>query len=102
MHTKPTLHGSNTIYPEQVEMREHEHVVECITWAPEAATAAIQEAAAASNVNTTSMSGSSAAADNKKSSLVGPFLASGSRDKTIKVVPAASQSYALYDDAANQ
>jgi len=57
------------------ELREHEHVVECVAWAPEAATQAINEAA------TQSMEG-----DNKKSSShVGPFLASGSRDKSIKV-----------------
>lgn len=54
----------------QSELRDHEHVVECIAWAPESATAAINEAAGA---------------DNKKGAHQGPFLASGSRDKTIKV-----------------
>lgn len=54
----------------QNELRDHEHVVECIAWAPESATAAINEAAGA---------------DNKKGAHQGPFLASGSRDKTIKV-----------------
>jgi len=47
------------------ELREHDHVVECIAWAPEAATAAIKEAA---GTETT-----------------GPYLASGSRDKSIKI-----------------
>lgn len=54
------------------ELRDHDHVVECIAWAPESATQAINEAAAAN--------------DNKNSaSHSGPFLASGSRDKTIRV-----------------
>ena len=29
----------------KVEMRDHDHVVECVAWAPEAATQAINEAA---------------------------------------------------------
>ena len=29
-----------------MDLRDHDHVVECISWAPEAATAAINEAAA--------------------------------------------------------
>lgn len=54
------------------ELRDHDHVVECIAWAPEISHAAINEAAAA--------------ADNKNSAThPGPFLASGSRDKTIRV-----------------
>lgn len=64
-------------------MREHEHVVECIAWAPESATAAIQEAISTSNVNVPSSGGGSE--HQKKSNLTGPFLASGSRDKTIKI-----------------
>ena len=32
----------------QVELRAHDHVVECIAWAPETATAAINEAASSS------------------------------------------------------
>jgi len=67
----------------KVEMREHEHVVECIAWAPESATAAIQEAISTSNVNVPSSGGGSE--HGKKSNLTGPFLASGSRDKTIKI-----------------
>jgi hypothetical protein len=46
-------------------------VVECIAWAPDNASSAINEAAGA---------------DNKKGAHAGPFLASGSRDKTIKVI----------------
>jgi len=57
------------------EMRDHDHVVECVAWAPESATPAINEAASAAS-----------GVDNKNSvSHSGPFLASGSRDKTIKV-----------------
>ncbi|KAL7022869.1 hypothetical protein ACKWTF_012414 [Chironomus riparius] len=54
----------------KVELREHDHTVECISWAPESAAASINEAAGA---------------DNKKGQHQGPFLASGSRDKTIRV-----------------
>ncbi|ENN73068.1 hypothetical protein YQE_10306, partial [Dendroctonus ponderosae] len=53
------------------ELRGHEHVVECIAWAPDASASAINEAAGA---------------DNKKGAHMGPFLASGSRDKTIRLV----------------
>ena len=50
-----------------------EHVVECIAWAPEASHSDINEA-----VNTDSKKG-------KGSTRNGPFLISGSRDKTIKM-----------------
>lgn len=53
-----------------MELREHEHVVECVSWAPEAAAAAINEAAGG---------------DNRRAAYHGPFLASGSRDKSVKV-----------------
>ncbi|XP_060551694.1 lissencephaly-1 homolog [Ruditapes philippinarum] len=53
----------------KAELREHEHVVECLAWAPEGACPAINEAAGI---------------DNKKGRS-GPFLVSGSRDKTIKM-----------------
>lgn len=84
--------GSKLNFLTQVEMREHEHVVECIAWAPESATAAIQEAtaAAATSSNTTAAAVAAGtvgteSGGTKKSSLTGPFLASGSRDKTIKI-----------------
>lgn len=54
----------------QAELRDHEHVVECIAWATDSCRAAINEA-----VST----------DNKKGNQEGPFLVSGSRDKTLKV-----------------
>lgn len=54
----------------KAELREHDHTVECIAWAPEEANSAINEAAGG---------------DNKNGAHQGPFLASGSRDKTICV-----------------
>lgn len=47
-------------------------MVECIAWAPESATSSINEAAGA---------------DNRRGAQKGPFLVSGSRDKTLKVSP---------------
>ena len=61
----------------KLELRDHDHVVECISWAPESATPAIQEAARSE--------GSGGGDSSNKGGLSGPFLASGSRDKTIKV-----------------
>lgn len=55
----------------KVELRDHDHVVECVAWAPDTASEAINEAAAMDNKNS--------------SNHTGPFLASGSRDKTIRV-----------------
>jgi len=52
------------------ELREHDHVVECIAWAPECAVPFVSEAA---NI------------DIKKVQKPGPFVISGSRDKTIKL-----------------
>lgn len=54
----------------QVELRDHDHTVECIAWAGENASQAINEAAGT---------------DNKTGTHHGPFLASGSRDKSIRV-----------------
>ena len=51
-----------------MDLREHDNVVECIEWAPDSAIENIQKGA---NL------------DSKNKS--GPFLVSGSRDKTIKV-----------------
>ena len=35
----------------KAELREHEHVVECLAWAPESAHPAIQEAAGSNDVS---------------------------------------------------
>ena len=51
-----------------MDLREHENVVECIEWAPDLALENIQKAASLDSKNK-----------------AGPFLVSGSRDKTIKV-----------------
>ena len=56
----------------KLELRDHEHVVECVAWAPESAHQAINE----------SMPNDVAPAQTKRP---GPFLISGSRDKTIKI-----------------
>ncbi|GFS10919.1 lissencephaly-1 homolog [Elysia marginata] len=54
----------------KAELREHEHVVECIAWAPDSAQPAINEAAGT---------------ESKGPKRAGPFLLSGSRDKTMKM-----------------
>ncbi|XP_033119059.1 lissencephaly-1 homolog [Anneissia japonica] len=54
----------------KAELREHDHVVECIAWAPECAHPVINEAIGA---------------EIKKGGRSGPYLISGSRDKTIKM-----------------
>ncbi|XP_040572716.1 lissencephaly-1 homolog [Lepeophtheirus salmonis] len=54
------------------ELRDHDHVVECISWAPESAVGPINEALTLSG-------------EDGVKKRTGPFLASGSRDKTIKV-----------------
>lgn len=54
----------------KAELREHEHVVECIAWAPDGSHSSINEALGNSP---------------KKGNRSGPFLLSGSRDKTIKM-----------------
>lgn len=60
------------------ELRAHDHVVECVAWAPEAATGYVNEA----------VSGGSGQQDNRLvrgGGHTGPFVASGSRDKTIRI-----------------
>ena len=69
----------------KADLREHDHVVECIAWAPESATAAIREATASSAGESNSVNNSSGKMGSSTAALNGPFLASGSRDKTIKV-----------------
>ncbi|KAK4336907.1 hypothetical protein RND71_043472 [Anisodus tanguticus] len=56
---------------QKIILKEHDHSVECIAWAPESATTTVYEAVSVS--------------DNKKGNRTGPFLISGSRDRTIKV-----------------
>ena len=52
----------------KLDLRDHDNVVECIEWAPEESEASI---AKSSNIDA--------------SGKLGPFLVSGSRDKTIKM-----------------
>lgn len=115
------LSSNNNLECRHFELRSHEHVVECVAWAPDTATASILEAAGITlnnnniNINnnlnsrvTNGISTSSAASPSdlatKKSSTdkqssssssnpqqqqqqrtSGPYLCSGSRDKTIKI-----------------
>lgn len=60
----------------RAELRSHDHVVECVAWATDAAVPVICEAA---NI------------DMKKVVRPGPFLISGSRDKTIKMWDVSSE-----------
>lgn len=62
------------------ELRGHEHVVECIAWAPDSAASSIHEGAGLVNGG-----GGGAAGDNKQQRIAGPYLCSGSRDKSIKI-----------------
>ncbi|RWS16790.1 lissencephaly-1-like protein [Dinothrombium tinctorium] len=55
---------------QKVILKDHDHTVECIAWAPESAFSHVCEATGG---------------DNKRSNRSGPFLVSGSRDKTIKI-----------------
>jgi platelet-activating factor acetylhydrolase IB subunit alpha len=80
------------------ELRGHEHVVECISWAPESSSSAILEATGSSDTNSIKLhiNGSSQNTDiqnldDNKAKLqnlqrtTGPYLCSGSRDKSIKI-----------------
>ena len=76
----------------KAELREHAHVVECIAWAPDAAAGPINEAASGRPPAHLAEDGSNGGDTANSPSMVvpgagrltGPFLASGSRDKTIR------------------
>ena len=101
-----SLSSNNNLECKHYELRGHEHVVECIAWAPDSATPAILEASGQTKVqlngvnqsggsNSPTMSSPSLPNQNdlKKQILEsksqqrtsGPYLVSGSRDKTIKL-----------------
>lgn len=100
-----SLLSSNTnVECRHFELRSHEHVVECVAWAPDSSAAAIAEAsglAINNNNNNTSNNNSNLPVSNSsqivKSNMAnqngqleakrnsGPYLCSGSRDKTIKI-----------------
>ncbi|KHN74064.1 Lissencephaly-1 -like protein [Toxocara canis] len=65
----------------KLTISEHDHVVECIAWAPEKAMAAIKEADESHSSG--KMNGDVSTADGMKVKF-GPVLVSGSRDRTIK------------------
>ena len=52
----------------KAELSDHDHVIECVAWAPDKSVPFINEATGS-----------------EKNNLPGPFLVSGSRDKTIKM-----------------
>lgn len=61
---------SGTSSEQRAVLKDHDHTVECIAWAPESAFPVVCEATETNN---------------KYNSRAGPFLVSGSRDKTIKI-----------------
>lgn len=61
----------------RVTLKDHDHTVECLAWAPETAFSSIIEAASSDMKSSFKSSLTNRAA--------GPFLASGSRDKTIRI-----------------
>lgn len=89
------LSSNNNLECKHFELRGHEHVVECIAWAPDSSSQWIMEAAGIQSANSRLVNG----VDPSKKQLIGgqsgpqqqqqrtsgPYLASGSRDKTIKV-----------------
>lgn len=85
------LSSNNNLECKHFELRGHEHVVECLAWAPDSSTPAIMEAAgiqaptrAIINGTGDSSSKKQALIQNSQQRTSGPYLASGSRDKTIK------------------
>ncbi|CAG0914381.1 unnamed protein product [Notodromas monacha] len=72
----------------KVELREHDHVVECIAWAPEISYQAICEGGSQEENSGDAKTGNSQISSYsyvRGRSHSGPFLVSGGRDKCIKV-----------------
>lgn len=96
------LSANSNLECKHFELRSHEHVVECVAWAPDTATPHILEGAGLSlnnnnlNNNLNRVTNASASNEEGDKKLVekmqtnnnrtsGPYLCSGSRDKTIKI-----------------
>lgn len=71
-------------------LKDHDHTVECVAWAPDSAGSNILEATSPNNnplqtkqsdLNNSTTSNN----NNNRNTVLGPFLMSGSRDKTIKI-----------------
>jgi len=60
----------------KAELREHDHVVECVAWAPESA---VPNICAAAGIEV------------RKNEASGPYLVSGSRDKTLRIWDVSTQ-----------
>ncbi|VDN89395.1 unnamed protein product [Brugia pahangi] len=72
----------NTLSKEyKIQFCDHEHVVECIQWAPDKALRYVVEA---EHENASQMNGDAKKSDSIIAPKIGPILVSGSRDKTIK------------------
>jgi len=89
-----SLSSNNNLECKHFELRGHEHVVECVAWAHDSCNQWIMEASGMQPIaNNRILNGSDANAALKKQHQLqqpiqrttGPYLASGSRDKTIKV-----------------
>lgn len=93
------LSTNNNLECRHFELRGHEHVVECVAWAPDSSNQYIMEAAGL-NTKVNGLNQSTTSPNNttdllaKKQQLQnqsqqqrtsGPYLCSGSRDKTIKI-----------------
>lgn len=66
-------------------LNDHDHTVECIAWAPDSAFSSVLEAIASPNSQKLGDQNNITNNINNNSNAFGPFLISGSRDKTIKV-----------------
>lgn len=69
----------------KLELREHDHVVECIAWAPESAHPHLLGGNGSGDSNRRALTGGATSSAASPPQGTGPFLASGSRDKTIKL-----------------
>ncbi|MCP9258128.1 Lissencephaly-1 [Dirofilaria immitis] len=81
----------NTLSKEcKMQFYDHEHVVECIQWAPDKTLRYIAEA---EQDHSLQMNGDAKKNDNMVASKLGPILVSGSRDKTINTCDRLSHQY---------
>lgn len=87
-HISAAALSSTSAECKYIELRGHEHVVECVAWAGEVSAAAVQEGAGITPIanGVSSMNVAENGVDRVKRTVAGgPYLASGSRDKTIRI-----------------
>lgn len=77
------LSSNSNVECKYFELRGHENVVECVAWAPDSATSSILEGAGLNQSNSAQnlVNGE----ETVKNRASGPYLASGSRDKIIRI-----------------